>query len=226
MSELDVNTKKLEAMLEKTKVIIEKKSKNVVLKGVSAFANTASIYTPPSMYSKSTNPSKEIADKFYTREIFYLPQIVKEKTKKVYVARYDEEFLRDGFLFKVKHYRWYNKKTIWKYFKSKVEAEEDAKIKLRGLMRVSWGMALLQFGEKIPANIKRLFKKCPLLSGYGRFSDISIVQNEDGTHVKLTNKFTPSQNFSNIALKMGSKASESKMKSELKKVVIELEKVE
>lgn len=213
--EIKVDTKSFESNAKQLEKDIRKQRKEVMLKATANFVNTASLYTPPNMSSKSIN------EKHYQRTILYLPKEVKRSGNKEKSS--DLAKLRDGFLFKIYKRIPLTRRFQAFYFKKMTKSmiKKETKIKNRGLLRAAWGLNLMQIGQKIPANIKRMLTKSKNLLKLTGLNKFVVVDNEISTNVMIVNDAgdaNQSSGYVKIAEREGRKTAENYIKRSFKKL--------
>lgn len=173
---------------EKAKNILttEFPSKETLLKGTTSFIKWAAVKSPPNIGSTNMFKGQTDKEKLLYRPILWLSKLVRGQIDGFRPEQADIDALRNGFRFKVIDTRNKKKKTLC-YTKTKPEAETQARIVNRGLLRTMWGLNAPSIGARLDHGIKRILKESPHLTSLTELNPIVMGTDENGQHVELIN---------------------------------------
>lgn len=130
----------------------------------------------------------EIEPVLYRRKYYYLPVLAGATSNGGFRKRIKAEMDR-GMRYAVIMNR-YGRRREWKYFRTWEEAESATVIRMRGLFKAAWGMALDMYNPqgsperlKEPANIKKLRKASPALNRMFHLNEITMQHPGTGVFV-------------------------------------------
>lgn len=173
---------------EKAKNILTKEfpSRETLIKGTTSFIKWAATKSPPNMGSTNMLKGQTDKEKLLYRPILWLSKLVRGQIDGFRPDQADIDALRKGFRFKVLDTRDKKQKTLC-YTKTKEEAETQARIVNRGLLRTMWGLNAPFIGARLDHGIRRILKESPHLKSLTDLNPMMLAYDENGQHVELIN---------------------------------------
>ena len=206
--------------------VIEQYSVEIALNLARVFVDEAAKFTPPCM-GKSY-----IDNRLYYRPVQDLQKLKDGEYPPWKITKADLRAIHQGYKFRVLNTKQGHKKNeVVAYTKGINEAKRVSKIQNRGLLRYTWGDALINnskelneyvknnpdksfkwYNPTLPAQFQRLARKSPNIVKY-HFADI-LIQNDlpDGVNVIIDNRAAHGEGFYAIAMKRGALKAQIYMK--------------